>query len=95
MEKVKHGEPFISLSGSVILLKSESEAHRKLEAIMHSFYQYNETDIQEFRTTHLSELSFVEYKQRKLKAPIMVGRRNLRLCIICRIRILFRMLSMF
>ncbi len=74
MEKVKHGEPFNITIRVAYLAKSESEAHRKLEAIIHSFYQYNETDIQEFRTTHLSELSFLaEYKQRKLKAPIMVG----------------------
>ncbi|MCX6735157.1 MAG: type IV secretion system DNA-binding domain-containing protein [Candidatus Peregrinibacteria bacterium] len=74
MEKLKHGEPFEMTIRCGYLAKTEAESHRKLHAITHSFYQYNETDIQEFKTVDMSEKEFLsEYKQRKLVMPFLVG----------------------
>ncbi len=74
MEKLKHGEPFQITIRCGYLAKTAAEAHRKLHAVAHSFYQYNETDIQEFRSVDMGEATFLlEYKQRKLITPIMVG----------------------
>jgi len=74
MEKLNHGEPFQITIRCGYLAKNAEDSHRKLHAVTHSFYQYNETDIQEFKSVDMNEAAFLnEYKQRKLVAPFLVG----------------------
>lgn len=74
MEKIKHGEPFLINIRVGYIAKSEAEAHRKLEAVIHSFYQFNETDIQEMKPVYMNSATFLsEYKKRKISSPVMVG----------------------
>ena len=54
--------------------KDKVEAKRKLEAVINSFYQFNKTDIQDFKPVKLSDRAFLsEYKSRKLVNPFILS----------------------
>ena len=77
LEKVK-SEPFSCNIRIGYISNIESEAKRKLEAIINSFYQFNNTDIQNFRVKRLSERAFLnEYKNRSLKSPYMLSSKEI------------------
>lgn len=74
MEKARKGEPFLCTIRIGYITKSENEASRKLSAVINTFSQYNETDIQEFKAIRLRESAFLsEYKQRRSKSPMTFG----------------------
>ena len=67
-------EPFLCNVRLAYLTKSRAESNRKLEAIINSFYQFNKTDIQDFKVVKLKEATFLsEYKRRKLVTPYMLS----------------------
>ena len=73
MEKV-NTEPFLCTVRLGYLSKDDQEARRKLEAIINSFYQFNKTDIQEFKVVRLTKETFLrEYKGRKSVSPFMLS----------------------
>lgn len=77
LEKSK-AEPFLCNIRLGYMAKSASEARRKLEAIINSFYQFNKTDIQDFKVVNLREATFLaEYKARKLVEPYMLVSKEL------------------
>jgi hypothetical protein len=66
IEKAKN-EPFYCTIRLAYIAKNPGDAKRKLEAVVNSFYQFNKTDIQEFRPVLAGGVNFVrEYKERKL-----------------------------
>jgi len=77
LEKIK-SEPFSCNIRIGYISNIESEAKRKLEAIINSFYQFNNTDIQDLRVKRLSERAFLhEYKNRSLKSPYMLSSKEI------------------
>jgi len=67
-------EPFLCNVRLAYITKSPLESKRKLEAIINSFYQFNKTDIQDFKVVKMRESSFLnEYKKRKLVNPYMLS----------------------
>lgn len=55
------------------LSKDKSEAERKLHAVVNSFFQFNDTDIQYFKPVHLGEKVFLkEYKARSFNDDFIV-----------------------
>lgn len=77
LEKSK-AEPFLCNIRLGYMAKSSAEARRKLEAIINSFYQFNKTDIQDFKVINLREATFLaEYKARKLVDPYMLVSKEL------------------
>ncbi len=77
LEKIK-SEPFLCNIRIGYISNIESEAKRKLEAIINSFYQFNNTDIQDLRVKRLSERAFLhEYKNRSLKSPYMLSSKEI------------------
>lgn len=77
LEKAKE-EPFYFTLRVAYIAKSQVEAKRKLEAIINSFYQFNKTDVQEFKVAHLSAPAFFkEYKARKIVGNKIVTPREL------------------
>ncbi|MFA5948431.1 MAG: hypothetical protein WC806_05720 [Candidatus Gracilibacteria bacterium] len=90
-----HMEPFSACIRLGYIAKTDQEATRKLEAVINSFYQFNKTDIQEFRSVKMSKSAFVsEYKQGKIQMILSFLQRKFVLCITCLIRILCLMLCM-
>ncbi len=74
MKKVRAGEPFLCTIRVGYMAKTQPEAERKLMAVINTFSQYNETDIQEFNSVKMSEAQFLaDYKARKFKDPMMFG----------------------
>jgi len=72
VEKSK-AEPFLCSIRLAYLSHSKSESERKLQAIINSFFQFNKTDIQDFKTVGLSEAMFLsEYKKRKFVSPFVL-----------------------
>jgi len=66
--------PFLCSIRMAYLSTSKTEAKRKLEAIINSFSQFNRTDVQEFKVSHLSESAFLnEYKNRKLNGGFLLS----------------------
>lgn len=71
-------EPFSCSIRLAYLSKDKAEAQRKLEAVINSFYQFNKTDIQDFKPLKMNESSFVlEYKKRKVTEGYMLGPKEL------------------
>jgi hypothetical protein len=67
-------KPFLCSLRLGYISKSPEEAKRKLSAIVNSFYQFNKTDIQEFKAVSAKESSFLmEYKRRKLTLPYLLS----------------------
>jgi len=65
LEKNKE-EPFVCSLRVGYISKNEDDAKRKIEAVINSFYQFNKTDIQEFKYSRVSGKTFLhEYKSRK------------------------------
>lgn len=59
-------KPFKTTIRIGYIAATQPEAKRKLEAVKNSFFQFNETDIQDFKGVNLSEKTFLqEYKNRK------------------------------
>lgn len=49
-------------------------ARRKLEAVINSFYQFNYTDVQDFKPVNVSDATFLnEYKARKIVSPFVIS----------------------
>lgn len=68
-EKAKQ-EPFLATIRLAYLSENQEVANRKLSAIVNSFYQFNKTDIQDFKTLRIGTANFLkEYKGRKLSDP--------------------------
>ncbi len=77
VEKVKT-EPFFANMRLAYIAKTPEDARRKLEAIINSFYQFNKTDIQEFKPLRLSEKVFLaEYRARKLVVPFLLNPKEI------------------
>jgi len=63
------GTPFVCSFRLAYLAKSELIAKNKLTAVVNSFFQFNKTDVQDFKVKLLSRSQFLsEYKRRKLVA---------------------------
>jgi len=59
-------EPFVCSLRIGYISKNEDESKRKIEAVINSFYQFNKTDIQEFKYVRVNGKSFLhDYKNRK------------------------------
>lgn len=77
LEKIKM-EPFLCNIRLGFISKDRSEARRKLEAIINSFYQFNKTDIQDFKAVELSDKAFLsEYKARKSVSPFYLSPKEI------------------
>ncbi|NIA02478.1 MAG: type IV secretion system DNA-binding domain-containing protein [Nitrospirae bacterium] len=77
IEKAKL-EPFHCTIRLAYVSKTADEAKRKIEAVINSFYQFNKTDIQEFKPVRLGEKAFLaEYRSRKLMNSFMLGPKEL------------------
>ncbi len=77
IEKIKT-EPFLCSIRLAYISVSESEARRKLEAVINSFYQFNKTDIQDFKPVRLNKNTFLsEYKNRKLVTPFLLSPKEI------------------
>ncbi|MBD3360351.1 type IV secretion system DNA-binding domain-containing protein [Candidatus Peregrinibacteria bacterium] len=77
LEKAKM-KPFSCTVRFAYIAKNKAEAKRKLEAVINSFYQFNETDVQEFKRVRLNDRSFLnEYKSRKITAPYMLSPKEI------------------
>ncbi|MBI4975520.1 type IV secretory system conjugative DNA transfer family protein [Candidatus Peregrinibacteria bacterium] len=77
VEKTKI-EPFSVSIRVGYIAKTHEEAENKLHAVVNSFYQFNETDIQGFKSVHLGEKAFLyEYKNRKQTDSFIVGQEEL------------------
>lgn len=71
-------QPFLTTIRIGYIAKSTSEAKRKLEAIKNSFFQFNSTDVQEFKTANMSESAFLnDYKRRKVSDPYTLSPKEL------------------
>lgn len=71
-------EPFLCTIRLAYLAKGKPESRRKLEAIINSIYQFNKTDIQDFKVVNLSDAAFLrEYKARKMNDSYMLGAKEL------------------
>ncbi len=71
-------EPFLCSVKMGYIAKTREDARRKLEAIKNSFFQFNKTDIQDFKAVNVGAKTFVEeYKKRKMSHPFMVSPREL------------------
>jgi len=67
-------EPFLCTIRMGYIAKNTLEAKRKLEAVINSFYQFNKTDVQDFRISRLSESVFLsEYKKRSMNHKMMLS----------------------
>jgi len=67
-------EPFKITMRAGYVSETKEEASRKLHAIVNSFFQFNETDIQYFKSVHLNEKAFLkEYKARSFADDFIVG----------------------
>ncbi len=76
-DKAKH-QPFLCTVRLAYITNSDAEARRKLQAIINSFYQFNKTDIQDFKPVKLPAKTFLsEYKERKLVNPYILGPKEL------------------
>ncbi|MFC1616533.1 type IV secretory system conjugative DNA transfer family protein [Patescibacteria group bacterium] len=77
LDKVKT-EPFLCNIRIAYISKTGEDAKRKLSALINSFYQFNKTDVQEFKPIFLREASFLsEYKKRKLVTPDIMNPKEL------------------
>ncbi len=77
IEKSKQ-KPFLCTIRLAYLAKTKPIAKQKLDAIVSSFYQFNKTDVQEFKVVNVGEKVFLsEYKARKVSSPIMMIPREL------------------
>ncbi len=77
IEKAKV-EPFHCTIRLAYFSKDKAEARRRLEAVINSFYQFNKTDVQEFKPVRLNEKTFLaEYRGRKLVNSYMLGPKEL------------------
>lgn len=71
-------QPFLTTIRIGYISKSAAEAKRKLEAIKNSFFQFNYTDVQEFKTANMSESAFLsDYKRRKISDPYLLSPKEL------------------
>ncbi len=60
------------------LSNSDAMASQKLEAILNSFYQFNKTDIQDFKAVKMSRANFLnEYKRRKMVSPFILSPKEI------------------
>lgn len=70
--------PFLCNIRLGYIAKSKEESKRKLEAVINSFYQFNKTDVQDFKAVRMSEYSFLhQYKNRKLISPYLLSSAEL------------------
>lgn len=77
VEKAKM-PPFLCNLRLGYIAKDRVIARRKLEAVINSFYQFNYTDVQDFKPVKLSEAAFLrEYKTRKLVSPFTLSPKEL------------------
>ena len=68
------GEPFVATIRIGYIAQTSEMARAKIESVINSFYQFNKTDIQEFRYDKVHPSAFLnEYKNRKLTNPLMIG----------------------
>jgi hypothetical protein len=80
MASIKFGEsPFNVTIRLAYVARGKDVAARKLQALVNSFYQFNDTDIQEFSASRMtSSLAFLNaYKHRSLSNPHKMGAREL------------------
>lgn len=71
-------EPFTCSIRLGYLSANKNVARQKLEAIINSFYQFNKTDVQEFRASKMSDSGFLaEYKARQLVGGYMLTPKEL------------------
>lgn len=71
-------EPFLCTIRVGYIAKNSAEAKRKLHAVVNSFYQFNHTDIQEFKAGSMNEKTFLnDYKARKLNSPMLLSAAEL------------------
>ncbi|MBU1151555.1 type IV secretion system DNA-binding domain-containing protein [Patescibacteria group bacterium] len=77
IEKSKR-EPYKCTVRVAYISKTDQEAKRKLEAVINSFYQFNKTDIQDFKPVHVNKKTFLtEYKQRKNTNPYRMSPKEI------------------
>ncbi|MFA5821048.1 MAG: type IV secretory system conjugative DNA transfer family protein [Candidatus Gracilibacteria bacterium] len=70
MEKNKI-EPFRCSLRIGYMAATDELAAQKLTAVVNSFYQFNKTDIQEFKTSRVRKAAFLqEYKERKISGDV-------------------------
>jgi hypothetical protein len=63
-------EPFAFTARMGYISKDDTEARRKLEAVINTFFQFNKTDIQEMKVAEVPKAKFLkEYKERALVNP--------------------------
>lgn len=73
MEKNKE-EPFLVTLRAAYIAMNEETAKRKIEAVTNSFFQFNTTDVQEFKTVRVNPVTFLkDYKARRHNAPLMMS----------------------
>lgn len=71
-------EPFYCNIRVAYVAQNDALAKQKLEAVVNSFYQFNKTDIQEFKFSNVSKATFLnEYKSRKLSSPYVLSPKEL------------------
>lgn len=77
MEKAK-AEPFVVSIRLAYIAQNYDVARRKIEAVINSFYQFNKTDIQDFKPLRMRTATFLhDYKQRKLIKPVFMGPKEI------------------
>ncbi len=77
MDKAK-SEPFLVTLRLACISKNNALAKQKLLAVINSYYQFNKTDIQEFKTSNIKSVGFLQnYKKRKLVNPTYMAPKEI------------------
>ncbi|MFH1218516.1 MAG: type IV secretory system conjugative DNA transfer family protein [Candidatus Peregrinibacteria bacterium] len=71
-------KPFTCTIRVAYVAKDKALARQKVNALIDSFYQFNQTDVQDFKPVRVHDKVFVkEYKERKMTSPFMISPKEI------------------